>query len=134
MSRLDDLLALRHQIDEEIEREHAAILRAKQLRKTAVVALTRGSWNTRVFAAVCAHYAIEGDLILGDSRDRYALNARHVAMWLMRDAGRTYVEIGEEMGRDHTSVINACRRVEANPPLLAIATEIRELLTGEEAA
>ena len=134
MSRLDDLLALRNQIDKEIEIEHAAIERTRQIRRTAIVALTRGSWNTRVFAAVCAHYNVNGDLILGDTRDRRVLDARHVAMWLMRDAGRTYGEIGSEMGRDHSSVINACRRVDRTPRLLAGATEIRTLLTGEEAA
>lgn len=134
MSRLDDLYALRKQIDAEIEREHAAVVRASKIRRTAINVLSRGSWNTRVFAAACEHYAVSGDDVLGTNRSRVVLDARHVAMWLMRDAGRTLVEIGEEMGKDHTSVMNGVRRVESTPGLLAVAVELRGLLTGEAAA
>lgn len=134
MSRLDDLIDLRRQIDAEIERERVNAARATKLRRTALVAISRGSWTTRVFSAVCQHYDVSGDDVLSDARARYVINARHVAIWLMRDAGRTYSEIGREMGRDHTSVIHACRRVEGRPDLLAVAAEIRGLLTGESAA
>lgn len=134
MTRLDDLLELRRQIDAEIEREHAAMIRAQKLRRTALVAITRGSWSTRVFTAACDHFGVTGDDVLGDNRGTYAVNARHVAMWLMRDAGRTYPEIGREMERDHTSAIYAVKRVNKTPALLAVAVEIRALLTGEAAA
>ena len=134
MSRLEELVNLRTQIDAEIERERVAIARAKALRRTALAAITRGSWTTRVFAAVCQHYSVSGDDVLGDSRTRYITDARHVSFWLMRDAGRTYTEIGGEMGRDHTTVMNGVRRVDASPDLLAVAGEIRALLTGEVAA
>lgn len=134
MSRLDQLVALRRQIDAEIEREHAAIIRQQNLRRTALVAITRGSWNTRVFAAVCDHYDVDGDAVLGGSRSRAATDARHVAMWLMRDADRTLTEIGDEMDRDHTTVLNAVRRVDRTSDLLTVATEIRALLTGEPTA
>lgn len=131
MTRLDQLRALRDEIDAEIERETiAAKRRAELMAKTAVV-LTRGSWNTRVFAATCAHFGVTGDDLLGESRRRQTLDARHVAMWLMHHSGRAYAEIGRELGKDHTTAMNACKRVESRPDLLAAAGEIYRALTGE---
>lgn len=134
MSRLDDLLALRRQIDEEIEREHAAIHRHQSLANRVTIATTRASWSQQVFNAACKHYGVTADDVLSGRRDRPTLDARHTAMWLMRDAGRTYPEIGNELGMDHTTAINGVRRVEGNARLLATAVSIRAALTGEEAA
>lgn len=134
MTRLEELITLRAQIDAEIERERIAAARARNLRRTALIAITRGSWNTRVFNAVCEHFNVTGDDVLGTRRTRYIMDARHVAFWLMRDAGRSLSEIGREMDKDHTTVMHGCRRVAKSPELLAVAAEIRTFLTGEEEA
>lgn len=133
-TRLDQLLDLRRQIDVEIERERIAAARALRLRRTALAAMTRGTWSTRVFNAACEHFSVAGDDILGPRMTRYILDARHVVMWLLHDSGRSYSEIGRELGKDHTTVRNACERVERRPDLLAVAAEVRSLLTEEEAA
>ena len=134
MSRLDELYALRKQVDDEIEREHAAITRARRLSCRVVAVTTRGSWSQRVFDASCAHFGVTADQVLSGRRDRIFVDARHVAMWLMRDAGRSFPEIGNELGVDHSTVMNGVRRVDGNERLLATGCAIREVLTGESAA
>jgi chromosomal replication initiation ATPase DnaA len=134
MSRLDDLIAIQREVTEEIHRERLALARERNLRIRAAATMTRGSWSTRVFYAACEHFGITPEKALDGSRDRTCVNARHVAMWLMRDAGRSYPEIGKEIGMDHTSVMSGVRRVESKPLLLETAQEIRAALTGEEAA
>jgi chromosomal replication initiation ATPase DnaA len=134
MSRLDELYALRKQVDDEIEREHAAITRARRLSCRVVAVTTRGSWSQRVFDASCHHFSVTADDVLSGKRDRVHVDARHVAMWLMRDAGRSYPEIGNEIGVDHSTVMNGVKRVEGDERLLATACEIRAALTGEAAA
>lgn len=135
MSRLDELHALRKQVDDEIKREHAALARARRLATAvSVVASTRGSWSQRVFDASCAHFGVTADQVLSGRRDRIFVDARHVAMWLMRDAGRSFPEIGNELGVDHSTVMNGVRRVDGDERLLATGCAIREVLTGESAA
>lgn len=134
MSRLDDLIALQREVTEEIARERAAIARAKRIRTLAAATMTRGSWSTRVFYAACDHFGVTPEHALEKHHDQPSVRARQVAMWLMRDAGRSYPEIGRELGMDHTSCMNGVRRVEASALLLATAHEIRLALTGEDAA
>lgn len=132
MSRLDDLIALRRQLDMEIERERATEARLRQLRLNAIATMTRGSWNTRVFYAACEHYGLDANKVLDGAREQSSINARHVAMWLMHDAKRSYSEIGRQLGMDHTSVRNGVLRVAADPELLAGARDINAVLTGDQ--
>lgn len=134
MSRLDALLHLRQQLDLEIDRERRAIARIKALRTRVHVATTRGSWSQRVMKAACQHYGVTEEAVRSSRRDQITANARHTAMWLMRDANRSYAEIGRELDVDHTTVMHGVKRIEKTPDLLAIATSIRTALTGEEAA
>ncbi len=133
-TRLDELISLRQELDVAIEHERATQARTRLLLTRVHVATTRGSWNTRVFAAACRHFDVTGDAVLSGARDRQTLAARHVAMWLMRDAGRSYTEIGRELGCDHSTVIHAVRRINADDPLLATAHMLRSALTGEDSA
>jgi hypothetical protein len=51
--------------------------------------------------------------IKGRSREVRIVNARHVAMSLMRVFFEcSYADIGRVFGRDHATVMNACKRVE----------------------
>lgn len=134
MSRLDDLIALQREVTDEIARERAALARVKRIRTRAAATMTRGTWSTRVFYAACDHFGVTPEHALEKRHDQPSVRARQVAMWLMRDAGRTYPEIGKELDMDHTTAINGVRRVESSPLLLATAREIRAALTGEDAA
>ena len=130
-TRLDDLLQLRAEIETEIVRERKAMKRAKELRLEMIRLGSRATWSQRMFAAACARYGVEVDAVLDGRKDRAHVNARHVAMWLMRDSGRTFTEIGRELGCDHTTALNGVRRIEGDVALLSDAHAIRYAMTGE---
>lgn len=77
------------------------------------------------------HFGVPVSELLGRGRSKRLTHARHVAMWLVRheDAGWSYPEIGRLFERDHSSVWDAVRSVEASPVLreqaLAIIRQTR---------
>jgi chromosomal replication initiator protein len=62
--------------------------------------------------AVCAHFSISRDELLSRSRVQRLAWPRHVAMYLSRElTDHSLPMIGREFGgRDHSTVLNACRR------------------------
>lgn len=68
----------------------------------------------QVLAAVCNHFHIPRDHLTGPSRARDVTYARHVAMYLLRQHGsHALTEIGQLLGgRDHSTVLHACRRID----------------------
>lgn len=135
MNRLQELRELRDLLNVEIRREERAEKRLEDARRRAHAALTRGSWNCRVVAATCLHFGITSDQLLHGGRERALVQARFVAMWLMRDADRPLSEIADELGfSHHTTVLHGVRRVERDPALLTTALEIRAVLTTKEAS
>lgn len=75
---------------------------------------TSGTLDTeRVVSVVAAHYRIKPNEIFGNSRQRSISQARQVAMYLVRQyVGLSMPEIGRLFGgRDHTTVLNAIRKV-----------------------
>lgn len=56
---------------------------------------------------------ITTDHILSASRYREPKTARHLAMYMVRELyGKTFKEVGQIFGRDHTTVIQGCRKVQ----------------------
>jgi len=52
--------------------------------------------------------------ILSDDRHQSVIVARHTAIYVSRLAGDfSYPQIGEDFGRDHTTIMNACQRMAA---------------------
>lgn len=133
-TRLETLLALRNRVQSEIDAELAAMRRIERLRKDILTNLGRTQWNTRVLEGCCRHFAVDPDDVLAGRRQQAVLDARHVFMWLMRQQGRSYPEIGHELGMDHTTIINGVKRVENNTVLHDAAAAIHDQLTGEVAA
>lgn len=125
MNRLAQLEQLRADIDEAIERE-----RTDQARLDRILArahshgVTRAGWNYSLFSLSCLHFGVDPDDVLAGSRTRENVNARHITMWLLKDAGRGYSEIARELGCDHTTVMNAVRRVSSTPALLDAARAV----------
>lgn len=68
-----------------------------------------------VVAAVASHFGIEPRELMSGRRHHSVSLARSLAMYLVRKTARlSYPEIGARMGnRNHSTVISACRRIEA---------------------
>ncbi len=62
----------------------------------------------------CAYFGIAEDLVLGRSRNREIVQARHVGMYFSKKlTGHSLATIGRYFGgKDHSTVIHACRCVE----------------------
>ncbi|MCY4528700.1 MAG: chromosomal replication initiator protein DnaA [Chloroflexi bacterium] len=67
-----------------------------------------------VLGAVARYFSIDKSTLKGKKRDRPTAQARHVSMYLLREEVQLpLATIGRVMGgRDHTTVIHACRRIE----------------------
>ena len=114
VERLDQLLELRAKVDVQIEQERARI-HALQDAKRA-----RG-----IIDAVAGWHDVEPVALVSKHRGQWVTAARHVAMWLLREAGLSYPDIGRALGRDHTSAIYGVRRVDTTPALRATALRIQ---------
>lgn len=70
--------------------------------------------TTAILAATARHFDIPQNDLLGKRRDARTAGVRQVAMYLMRNDGReTLPEIGRVLGgRDHTTVLHGCNKVE----------------------
>jgi chromosomal replication initiator protein len=69
----------------------------------------------RIRAVACAHFAVSDDALLSRSRAARVAWARQAAMYLARElTDHSLPQIGRDFGgRDHTTVLHACRRVAA---------------------
>ena len=68
----------------------------------------------QIIDTVCRHFNVSQQQIASASRARDITYARHIAMYLLRHHGsRPLTEIGKLLGgRDHSTVLHACRRIE----------------------
>jgi chromosomal replication initiator protein len=65
-----------------------------------------------VVHAVCAYYGLPRAVLLSKSREMTVAQARQVAMYLLReDAGLTATQVGQELGRDHSTVLHGHARI-----------------------
>lgn len=76
--------------------------------------MTEAHRARQIIDAVCLHYGIDAGAFYGRSRQATIALARHVACYLIyRLTVKSYTEIGDLCGgRDHTTVMNSCQRVE----------------------
>lgn len=130
--RLTQLRALRAAIDVEIERETRYQQRIRRIRTDIGLATSRRDWTRRTVEHAAAHFDVLADEVYSESRRPDVVRARQVAMWLLRESGRSFPEIGQALGRDHTTALWACKRVEKVPDLLTSATQIRRALHGDD--
>ncbi len=87
-----------------------------------------------IVCTVAQHCNVQLDKILGGGRQQPLVDARHIAMWLLREGGLSYQKIALSMNVEaHMTVMNACARVERNQALMAIALEIRVKVERERA-
>lgn len=85
--------------------------------------------------AVCEYFSISMNELNGKRRDQKVVKPRQVAMFLCKElTGASYPEIGTEFGgRDHTTVMHSCRKIDANiedPYFRTSLENIRNMLSG----
>lgn len=84
----------------------------------------------RILEAVAARSGFTVETLLGKKRQMRIAGARHLAAWLMRRDGMSYPEIAEAMGCDHTSIMYAVSRIEAEREADAGVREITDGMKG----
>jgi hypothetical protein len=85
-----------------------------------------GIKSRRIVEVCAAHFRVSVDDVLGPSRLKPLVNARHVSMWILREMrGFSFPQIAKTMGKaDHTTPLHGCRHVDDTPALRAAALEI----------
>ncbi len=81
--------------------------------------------------AAAAEFGTTPEVLLGPDRTRTAADARAVAMTAARMDGHTLPKIAAHFQRDHTTVLQATRRIEKTPPLRDLAAKIATGLPQE---
>jgi chromosomal replication initiator protein len=65
-----------------------------------------------VLQAICEYYGVSRAMLLGKSREMTVAQARQVAMYLLReDASLTAAQVGQELCRDHSTVLHGHARI-----------------------
>jgi chromosomal replication initiator protein len=86
---------------------------------------TKGTLR-QVTTAVAKHFQLTGHDLKGESRQQTVVRARSLAMYLCRElTPASYADIGKFFGgRDHTTVLHACRKISGQ---LSADNALREL-------
>ncbi|MEZ0580162.1 helix-turn-helix domain-containing protein [Nocardioides sp. MH1] len=85
--------------------------------------------------AAAAAFNTTPEVLLGADRSRVAADARAVAMTAARQHGHSLPAIARHFDRDHTTVLQATRRIEKKtPPLRDLAAKIAADLPGQPAS
>lgn len=87
-------------------------------------------WLMRVTAEALG---VELDEMLSPSRERRATRARQIACYVARESGYTFSAIGHTIGRDHSTVMTAVRKVNGDTRLSTMAQIVLARI-DEEAA
>ena len=70
----------------------------------------------RILGTISTYYKISKKDIIGKSRKKEIVSARHVGIYLTREIlGLSYTEIGKAFGgRDHSTIMSACKSIDKN--------------------
>ncbi|MBR4457094.1 MAG: chromosomal replication initiator protein DnaA [Solobacterium sp.] len=106
------------------------------LRNQAVVSDKTGLSPSKIIKTVADYYGLTRQQITGKTRTKNISSARHISIYLCRKLlDLSYMKIGDEFGgRDHTTIISACTKVESqlhsDPSLATAVHEIEKLLSN----
>lgn len=91
----------------------------------------------RIISYVCDFFKQKKEDLVGPKRKVEFVNPRHIAIYLIRkQTGETYSNIGKKFNRNHTTAINAIRKINGFieikdfDTLKAIVTISNNLRTG----
>ncbi|MBX9579185.1 MAG: hypothetical protein K2X87_02665, partial [Gemmataceae bacterium] len=83
-----------------------------------------------IIRRVAAAFGVSERELLGVSRLRRVLVPRQVAMYLLRAVcGLSLPRVGAAFGKDHSTVLHACRKIEADEELRGEAERLRQELS-----
>ena len=100
---------------------------SEALRDIAVVRDPKRITPELITDCVAAYYRLTPEMLRGASRKKEIALARHVAVYLTREMTELSLpRIGDAFGRDHSTIINSCEKVNA---LLASDPDMRSALT-----
>jgi chromosomal replication initiation ATPase DnaA len=75
-------------------------------------ALGHGTHADTLLPGLCERLGVTVDEMLSRGRTKQLAHARAIVCWALRQKGFSFPEIGRALGRDHTSVIPAVRKIE----------------------
>ena len=89
-----------------------------------------------IIGKVADFYGISSEEVIGKGKTKDVANARQISTYLIRKlTGLTLEQIGEVMGRDHTTVLHSIRKVEENlqndPKLVDAVHDITANITNK---
>ncbi len=77
-----------------------------------------------IVTTICSYYDIKATQLKGAKRDSHLVRPRHICMYLLKETGLTYAEIGNLLGgRDHSTVMHAVEKIEK---LASLSDKMRE--------
>lgn len=84
------------------------------LKNQAVVSEKDGLSPSKIIKTVADYYGLTKQQITSKTRTKNIANARHISIYLCRNLlNLPYIKIGDEFGgRDHSTIISACTKVE----------------------
>lgn len=88
---------------------------AKKVLKDLAASHTSGKKLTskQLLKAVAAHFDLEVSDLLGKKRLQEVVYPRHLAMYLLhKNLGHSYPQIGEELHKDHTTIMHGVGKIE----------------------
>ena len=88
---------------------------------------------SRRLDAVAVEFGVSREQIVGPSRKAAIAAVRHTAMLRCHLAGASYPLIGSMFARDHTSVIQAVRKVSGDPRYAAKQAKLRAWYAAKKA-
>jgi chromosomal replication initiator protein len=66
-----------------------------------------------IISQVCKFYSVDDSVIRGTQKNKSAVEARHMAIYLIRQLTKfSSTQIGEELGKDHTTVLYSLNKME----------------------
>lgn len=86
-----------------------------------------------IIDAVAVEFGVSREQIVGPSRKAAIAAVRHTAMLRCHLAGASYPLIGSMFARDHTSVIQAVRKVSGDPRYAAKQAKLRAWYAAKKA-
>jgi signal recognition particle subunit SEC65 len=81
-----------------------------------------------IVEAIAGHFGVSLDDILSHHRNREVVLARHIAEYILRENGLSFLNIGRLMNKDHTTMVHAhkkfCEKMKTDKEISRIVSKI----------